>query len=39
MIQTDLNKPYGSLGVDPSKTIGGGIIDVDLKDVRKLSPE
>jgi len=36
---TDLNKPYGSLGVDPSKTIGGGIIDVDLKDVRKLSPE
>jgi hypothetical protein len=36
---TDLNKPYGSLGVDPSKTIGGGIIDVDLKDVKKLSPE
>ena len=36
---TDLNKPYGSLGVDPRKTIGGGIIDVDLKDVRKLSPE
>ena len=36
---TDLNKPYGSLGVDASKTIGGGIIDVDLKDVRKLSLE
>jgi len=36
---TDLNKPYGSLGVDPSKTIGGGLIDVDLKDVKKLSPE
>ena len=36
---TDLNKPYGSLGVDPSKTIGGGLIDVDLKDVRKLSLE
>jgi len=35
----NLNKPYGSLGVDPSKTIGGGIIDVDLKDVRKLSLE
>jgi len=36
---TDLNKPYASLGVDSSKTIGGGFIDVDLKDVRKLSPE
>ena len=36
---TDLNKPYGSLGVDPSKTIGGGMINVDLKDVRKLSLE
>ena len=36
---TDLNKPYGSLGVDPSKTIGGGIINVDLKDVKKLSLE
>ena len=35
----NLNKPYGSLGVDPSKTIGGGIINVDLKDVRKLSLE
>jgi hypothetical protein len=37
---TDLNKPYGTFGIDHSKTIGGGIIDeVMLKDVRKLSPE
>ena len=36
---TNLNKPYGSLGVDASKTIGGGVIDVDLKDVRKLPLE
>ena len=35
----NLNKPYGSLGVDPSKTIGGGVIDVNLKDVKNLSPE
>ena len=35
----NLNKPYGSLGVDASKTIGGGVIDVDLKDVRKLPLE
>ena len=37
---TNLNKPYGTFGIDHSKTIGGGIIDeVMLKDVRKLSPE
>ena len=36
---TNLNKPYASLGVDASKTIGAGLIDVNLKDVRKLSPE
>ena len=36
---TNLNKPYGSLGVDASKTIGGGVIDVDLKNVRKLPLE
>ena len=34
---TDLNKPYGTFGVDHSKTIGGGVIDdVMLKNVRKL---
>ena len=34
---TNLNKPYGTFGIDHSKTIGGGIIDnVMLKDVRSL---
>ena len=34
---TNLNKPYGTFGVDHSKTIGGGVIDdVMLKNVRKL---
>ena len=36
---TNLNKPYASLGVDASKTIGFGLIDENLKNVRNLPLE